>query len=83
MLITKSPETVVRILFDTKSPTIKEIELLRVVDETSNTLHLSNGKTICKGSLFPYHKKNYNKEQEYFYLDKIILWYLERSYSIQ
>lgn len=78
MLITKLTEIIVRILFDTQSPRIKEIEILRVIEEKEKTLHLSNGKTVCKESLFPYHKKNYSKEQEYFYLDKIILWCLER-----
>lgn len=73
MLATKTPQTIVRILFDEKYQTIKELEFLRVVSETVKTVHLSNGKTVCKTSLFPYHRKNYCKEQEYFYLHQLIL----------
>lgn len=72
MLIANTPPTIVRILFDEKYQTIKELEFLRIVSETSKTLHLSNGKTVCKESLFPYHRKNYSREQEYFYLNHLI-----------
>lgn len=73
MLIANTPPTIVRVLFDEKYQTIKELEFLRIVSETSKTLHLSNGKTVCKESLFPYHKKNFFRDQEYFYLNQLIL----------
>lgn len=72
MLIANTPPTIVRILFDEKYQTIKELEFLKIISETSKTLHLSNGKTVSKESLFPYHRKNYSREQEYFYLDHLI-----------
>lgn len=61
-------DTIVKVEFDEKGQVIKKMELLKVVGMNKTSLKLSDGKTVSKGSLFPYHRKQYRKEIEYFYL---------------
>lgn len=66
--------TVIRIYFDETKQSIKEMELLKIVSESEKTIKLSNGVTVSKGCLFPYHyNKHYHCGEEYFFLEKIII----------
>lgn len=64
-------KTVVRIHFDEKYQKINEMEFLKIVSENKKTLQLSNGVTVAKVCLFPYHKQNHHRGEEYFFLDNI------------
>lgn len=66
--------TIIRIYFDEVKQSIKEMELLKIIAESQKTFKLSNGVTISKGCLMPYHyKKHYHCGEEYFFLEKIII----------
>lgn len=66
--------TVIRIYFDEKLQLIREMELLKIVSESPKTYHLSNGVSVSKGCLFPYHHtKHYHSGEEYFFLEKLII----------
>lgn len=72
--ISITQNTIVRIFFDEEKQTINEMELLKVVSESEKTFRLSNGVTIYKVCLMPYHsKKNYHSGEEYFFLKKLII----------
>lgn len=66
--------TIIRIHFNEKIQSIREIELLKIVSETPQTFKLSNGITIYKDCLIPYHyAEHYHSGEEYFFLEKIII----------
>ena len=64
-------DTVIRISFSDKNQVIKELEILKVVGLTKTAIKLSNGITVSKRSLFPYHRANYNRDEEYYLLEHI------------
>lgn len=64
---TKS-DTIVKVHFDENGQVIKNMEVLKVVGMNKTTLKLSDGNTVSKGSLFPYYRKRFRKEIEYFYI---------------
>ncbi|MGL6065014.1 MAG: hypothetical protein ACRC0S_08020 [Fusobacteriaceae bacterium] len=67
-------KTIVRIFYDDVSQKIKELEFLKIIGETKKTLKLSNGITVSKGCLFPYHHtKNFHRGEEYYILEKFII----------
>ncbi len=65
--------TVVKIIYEEVFGKIKELEFLKVVSETEKTFKLSNGVSVAKNCLFPYHKKDYRDSEEYYFIDKIII----------
>lgn len=72
--VSLTQNTIVRICFDEEKQAINEMELLRVVFEAEKTFRLSNGVTIYKVCLMPYHSnKNYHSGEEYFFLEKLII----------
>ncbi len=69
-----SKNTIIRIHFNETIQSIKEIEILKIVSESSQTFKLSNGITIYKNCLIPYYyKEHYHSGEEYFFLEKIII----------
>lgn len=66
--------TIIRIQFNETIQSIKEIELLKIVSESNQTFKLSNGVSIYKNCLIPYHyKEHFHSGEEYFFLEKIII----------
>lgn len=65
--------TVVKIIYEEVFGKIRELEFLKVVFETEKTFKLSNGVSVAKNCLFPYHKKDYRDNEEYYFIDKIII----------
>ncbi len=65
--------TIVKIEFNNTGQIIKKLELSRVVGINKTSLKLSDGKTVSKGSLFPYYKRDFRREVEYFYLVDIVV----------
>ncbi|MGL5656860.1 MAG: hypothetical protein ACRCXY_08505 [Fusobacteriaceae bacterium] len=69
-----SQNTIVRILFDEQNQAISEMEILKVISEAGQTFKLSNGVSLYKGCLMPYHSvKDYHSGEEYFFLRKLII----------
>ncbi len=66
-------DVIVKIEFGNNVHIIKKLELLKIVGMNKTSFKLSDGKTVSKESLFPYHKKNFRREIEYFYLVDIII----------
>lgn len=69
-----SKNTIIRIHFNEQIQSIREIELLKIISETPQTFKLSNGVSIYKECLVPYHHvEHYHSGEEYFFLEKIII----------
>ncbi len=66
-------DTIVKIKFGSSGQVIKKMELLRVVGMNKTSVKLSGGETLSKESLFPYYRKNFRREIEYFYLMDMII----------
>ncbi len=66
-------DTIVKIKFSSSGQVIKKMELLRVVGMNKTSVKLSDGETLSKESLFPYYRKNFRREIEYFYLMDMII----------
>lgn len=71
MPIKINSDTVIRIFFSDKYRVVKELEILKIIGVTKTTIRLSNGVTVSKGSLFPYHRANYRHDEEYYLLENI------------
>ncbi|MGL5655328.1 MAG: hypothetical protein ACRCXY_00655 [Fusobacteriaceae bacterium] len=66
--------TIIRILFHEHIQSIREIEILKIVSESGQTFRLSNGISIYKNCLIPYHyKEHFHTGEEYFFLEKVII----------
>ena len=66
-------DTIVRIKYDDINQTIKEMEFLKIVGMTDKGLKLNNGVLVRKHSLFPYYHKNFIREEEYYFLENLII----------
>ncbi len=61
-------DTIAKMEFSENGQVIKKMELLKVIGMNKTSLRLSDGETVSKESLFPYYRKNFRREIEYFYL---------------